>query len=112
MANLLYFIIILVISLARALSIPLVEDSPPILPSLVVCGGTIESDSDAVSYSGTSLQPGEICVWVIHLSSRMGFGFNFSAFDVQSQYTDCRDGGVRIYALTNLAPPNEAQNYT
>lgn len=112
MADFASVIIILVLALAQTLAIPLDDVETSNLFPLAICGGTIESDFDTVSYSGVSLTPGETCVWVIHLQTRMGFGFNFTEFDVRSQYTDCRDGGVRIYALTNLAPPNEAQSYT
>ena len=82
------------------------ESSP-----LALCGGAIESDADSVSYSG-ALLPGEVCVWTIHLTSQFGFGFNFTQLDVHSQSSDCSDGGIRIYALTNLVAPHETQSYT
>lgn len=114
MSEILKICVILVLGLASVQnSIISGEQLEPLLPldvdNLAICGGSIESDSDSVTYGPVA--PGEICVWTIHLQTRNGFSLNFSQFNVQSQYNDCRDGVVRIYALTNLVSPDETQSY-
>ncbi|XP_021964869.1 uncharacterized protein LOC110860114 [Folsomia candida] len=107
------FLLIVILPTACLASLPDFVQDDGISKDLTVCGGTIESDSGVITYSGSpTLSRGDECVWVIHLQARMWFSFNFSKFDINSGFLDCRDGGVRIYALTNLVGPDESQRYS
>jgi len=77
------------------------------------CGGTITADSNSLAFPGPgeSLLPGEACVWTIHLETSRDFRFNFSQFNVTSE-NGCRDAGIRLYALSNLVPPDRIESYT
>jgi len=78
------------------------------------CGGSFITDSDTIQFPGEeeALIAGEVCVWTVHLNTTQGFRINFDLFDIQSNRADCSDGGVKIYSLTNLAPPDRIEGYT
>jgi len=77
------------------------------------CGGPLEADSDSLTYprQGQSIQPGEMCVWTIHLQTTKAFAFNFTNLNVNSS-SECADGSVRIYSLTNLVATENLESYT
>lgn len=84
------------------------------LPRLSQCGGDISSDADSLSYPppGEPLIPGETCVWTIHLETRTNFRFAISNLSLASNFTDCRDGALRFYSLTNLSPVGAPETLT
>jgi len=75
------------------------------------CGGTITSDSSSLIFPGNSesIRPGETCVWTILLETTRDFRMNFRHFDSNS--TDCEEGGVRIYSLSNLVSSDNIVSY-
>ncbi len=80
----------------------------------LLCGGTIESDEGRLDFQGNSQEfvAGTMCVWTLHLTSFRDFFFNFTHFDVNSKQGDCSDAGVRIYAVTNLAPLEQSPSFS
>lgn len=78
------------------------------------CGGTLEGDEGDLTYPGAgfSINPGENCIWTIHLQTRNDFRMNFTNFDIPGGTAmECPEASLNIYALTNLAPAGELENY-